>query len=301
MPQTQTTIVPHLGGITASYRLSTPFSPSKPTLILVNSFLTNAALYDSFFSNEALTSEMNLLAIELLGHGQTHAHKVQHWTYWDTAMMNLQVMEKLGVERAFVLGTSQGGWVTVRMAVLGPEKILGIIPLGTSMDYESERSRELGCWHSAGPLGDLITGEFGTVNNEPKPDFAPSSDFANFLVGQGFGQDCPADVKEFWVAELQKNYKGEEGRKRIRMAAINLRDRDGLHMRLADVVCPVLWLHGTSDMVYSIPNAEEEIKLFTSSPDARLEVIEGGQHFLSVSHPKEVMEHAIAFVNKYAK
>lgn len=123
MPQTQTTIVPHLGGITASYRLSTPFSPSKPTLILVNSFLTNAALYDSFFSNEALTSEMNLLAIELLGHGQTHAHKVQHWTYWDTAMMNLQVMEKLGVERAFVLGTSQGGWVTVRMAVLGPEKV----------------------------------------------------------------------------------------------------------------------------------------------------------------------------------
>lgn len=122
-------------------------------------------------------------------------------------------------------------------------QILGIIPLGTSMDYESSRSRELGCWHSVGPLGDLITGEFGTVNNEPKPDFAPSRDFANFLIDQGFGQDCPPDMKEFWVAELQKNYKGDEGRKRIRMAAINLRDRDGLHMRVADVVCPVLWLH----------------------------------------------------------
>lgn len=91
--------------------------------MLVNSFLTSAALYDSFFSDNALTSNMNLLAIELLGHGQTRAQKVEHWTYWDTAMMNLQVMEALGVEKAFVLGTSQGGWVTVRMALLSPSKV----------------------------------------------------------------------------------------------------------------------------------------------------------------------------------
>jgi pimeloyl-ACP methyl ester carboxylesterase len=37
--------------------------------------------------------------------------------------MNLQVMEKLGIKKAFVLGTSQGGWVTVRMALLAPEKV----------------------------------------------------------------------------------------------------------------------------------------------------------------------------------
>lgn len=66
---------------------------------------------------------MNLLAIEPLGHGQTRAHKTAHWTYWDTAMMNLQVMEKLGVERGFVLGTSQGGWVVVRMGLLAPERV----------------------------------------------------------------------------------------------------------------------------------------------------------------------------------
>jgi homoserine acetyltransferase len=33
------------------------------------------------------------------------------------------VMEKLGIEKAFVLGTSQGGWITVRMALLAPEKV----------------------------------------------------------------------------------------------------------------------------------------------------------------------------------
>lgn len=120
---TQTITVAHLGGITASYRLSPSFTASKPTLVLVNSFLTSAALFDSFFANDALTSRMNLLAIELLGHGQTRAHEAEHWTYWDTAVMNLQVMEALGVQRAFVMGTSQGGWVTVRMALLGGKKV----------------------------------------------------------------------------------------------------------------------------------------------------------------------------------
>lgn len=65
---------------------------------------------------------MNLLAIELLGHGQTRT-KLENFTYWDTAIMNLQVMEKLGVKKAFVLGTSQGGWITVRMALLAPERV----------------------------------------------------------------------------------------------------------------------------------------------------------------------------------
>jgi pimeloyl-ACP methyl ester carboxylesterase len=120
---TQTVTVPHLNGITAGYQASGPIDPSKPTLILVNSFCTSSELYRDVFANESLTSTMNLVAIELLGHGQTRAHTAQHWTYWDTAIMNLQVMTKLGIERAFVLGTSQGGWVTVRMALLEPERV----------------------------------------------------------------------------------------------------------------------------------------------------------------------------------
>ena len=65
---------------------------------------------------------MNLISIELLGHGQTRT-KSENFTYWDTAIMNLQVLEALGIKKAFVLGTSQGGWITVRMALLGPNVV----------------------------------------------------------------------------------------------------------------------------------------------------------------------------------
>ena len=123
MSNTKTVHVSHLGGIEAGYQLvPQKYDPSKPTLVLVNSFTTSSDLYRGQYANEKLTSTMNLLAIELLGHGKTRT-KSENFTYWDTAIMNLQVMEALGVKKAFVLGTSQGGWITVRMALLAPDRV----------------------------------------------------------------------------------------------------------------------------------------------------------------------------------
>lgn len=122
MPNTKIIRVPHLGGIDAAYQMPRAYDPNKPTLVLVNSFTTSSDLYQQQYANDKLTSAMNLLAIELLGHGQTRTHR-ENWTYWDTAEMNLQVLEALNINKVFVLGTSQGGWITVRMALMAPEKV----------------------------------------------------------------------------------------------------------------------------------------------------------------------------------
>ncbi|EMC94989.1 hypothetical protein BAUCODRAFT_521236 [Baudoinia panamericana UAMH 10762] len=301
MPNTKTVSVPHLGGIDAAYQMQRQYDPSKPTLVLVNSFTTSSELYRGQFANEELNNAMNLIAIELLGHGQTRT-RLENFTYWDTAIMNVQVLDALGMtgggRKVFVLGTSQGGWITVRMALFAPDKITGIIPLGTSMDSESDRTRKLGCWD--GPA-DLKPNIKAWSTNDDTAKFEPSEEYCNFLIDIGFGKDCPTDARKFWVNEIKANYQGDEGRRRIRMAAINLSERDGLHSRLFDIRCPVLWLHGTADCVYSVKNAEEEIRLFENSPDAKLKVIEGGQHFLSFSHPKEVDNALIEFVGKYGK
>ncbi|KAI4113910.1 MAG: hypothetical protein LQ341_007791 [Variospora aurantia] len=274
-----------------------PYDPSKPTLVLVHSFITSSELYRGEYTNQKLTSAMNLLAIELLGHGQTRT-KSENFTYWDTAIMNLQVMEALGVKKAFVLGTSQGGWITVRMALLAPDKIQGIIPVGTSLDYESERTRSLGCWD--GPS--LLTGNIDAwTSKQPTPDFEPEDKYCNFVIDNGFGKNCEQSVRDFWLKTIKSNYRGDDGRRRARMAAINLRERDGLHGRLFDVKCPVMWLHGTNDTIYSVDNAKQEIKLFANSPSADLIIVEGGQHLLSASHPKDVHDALVDFVGKWHK
>lgn len=130
MPGRSHVRVPHLGGIDAAYQTNTPLDATKPTLIMVNSFLTNSNLYGLQYANKHLTDTVNLVAIELLGHGETRAETAGNWTYWDTAPMNLQVVEALERRgeirqggRVYVLGTSQGGWVTARMALLAPEKV----------------------------------------------------------------------------------------------------------------------------------------------------------------------------------
>jgi pimeloyl-ACP methyl ester carboxylesterase len=197
--------------------------------------------------------------------------------------MNLQVLDALGIEKTFVLGTSQGGWITVRMALLRPSQIEGIIPLGTSLDYESERTRKTGCWNGPANLAPSIK---QWTTSEPVSSFEPGLEFSNFLIDIGFGKECGKEVREYWNESIRRNYEGEEGRKRIRMAAINLAERDGLHGRLSDVKCPVMWMHGTKDAVYSVENAKVEIKMFVNSPSVELRVVEDGQHFLSFSHPK---------------
>jgi len=108
------------------------------------------------------------------------------------------------------------------------------------MDYESKRSTELGCWD--GYAANTPTIEAMT-SNTPTPDFEISDELCKAILDRGFGPACSTESRQFWTAELKKSYRGDDGRRRLRMAAINLRDRDGLHGRLSDVRCPVLWLH----------------------------------------------------------
>lgn len=117
----KTTHVAHLGGIDVGYEMPS-YNAAKPTCVLVNSMCTTTSLYRSQFASKKLTDSMNLLAIEPLGHGST-VSKTEHFTYWDSAAMNLQVMEALGIKKAFALGTSQGGFIVTRMALLAPEKV----------------------------------------------------------------------------------------------------------------------------------------------------------------------------------
>ncbi|MFV8836536.1 alpha/beta fold hydrolase [Aquisalimonas sp. APHAB1-3] len=294
MTDVQTVSIPHLGQSRMGYRFGRAYDPALPTLVMVNSFSTSSELYRPQFADEELSANANLLAIEPFGHGQTRT-AYEHFTYWDSALGNLQVLDALGISSAFVLGTSQGGWIAARMAMLEPKRIQGIIPLGTSMDNESQRTRDLGCWdgrEACSPVIDSLSQPLGD-------DWVPEDAFSDFIVSVGIGDDIPQEEKDRVRAAHKAHYRGDDGRKRLRMCAINLRDRDGLHGRLDGVHCPVLWMHGTKDQVYSVANAEEEIRLFTSAADASLSVVDGGQHFLSASDPHAINRATVAFIKKW--
>jgi pimeloyl-ACP methyl ester carboxylesterase len=294
MSNAATITVPHLGTSTIGYKFGKAYDASLPTLVMVNSFTTSVELYRPQFADEKLAASANLLAIEPYGHGQTRA-SYEQFTYWDSAIANLQVLDALGIRGAFVLGTSQGGWVAARMAMLAPRTVKGMIPLGTSMDSESQRSRNLGCWDGVGFCAPAIDALAESVGD----DWVIPTELVDAVLAEGFGENVPPEERTFWHTTHQENYVGDAGRERLRISTINLSDRDGLHSRLDSMRCPVLWMHGTADRVYSVANAQEEIKLFVNSADAELRVVEGGQHFLSASDPEDVNTATIEFINRW--
>jgi pimeloyl-ACP methyl ester carboxylesterase len=291
---TQTVDIHHLGGSTIGYRFGRPYDASLPTLVMVNSFTTSAQLYRPQFADQDLSDAANLLAIEPYGHGATRA-TYQQFTYWDSATANLQVLDALDIPEAFCLGTSQGGWIVTRMAMLAPEKVKGIMPLGTSMDAESQRSIELGCWDGVA----FCTPAIDDLADPVDDDWVVPTELVDAVLHEGFGDSVTEEERSFWHAEYQRNYTGDEGRHLLRVCSINLRDRDGLHARLGGVKCPVLWMQGTADPVYSVANAEDEIGRFVNAAAADLVVVDGGQHFLSASNPQEVNGAAVGFIDRW--
>ena len=59
-----------------------------------------------------------------------------------------------------------------------------------------------------------------------------------------------------------------------------------------------MWLHGTDDVVYSVANAEQEIKMFVNALEANLFTVKGGAHFLSASHPQDVDNALIELIGR---
>ncbi|KAG9245983.1 putative alpha/beta hydrolase [Calycina marina] len=296
MAATTTVKVPHLGGIDVGYKLSgDKYDSLKPTCVLMNSMCTTVSLYDSQFSNSELTAAMNLLAIEPLGHGSTSC-SVENFTYWDSAIMALQVMDALKIEKAFMLGTSQGGWIVTRVAVLAPERILGLVLLGTSLDYESEDSRSKGCWNPGPILQPFVDGWTSTSET---PDFLVDDVWCGLVGSVGFGAEVQQETMEFWKTTLKDIYRGDEGRMKVRMAVINLVSRDGLLMRLGSIKAPVYWLQGSEDSVYGTQVPLEQIKLFANSKETKFTVVPGGAHYLNASSPTKVDAALLELVAKY--
>lgn len=107
------------------------------------------------------------------------------------------------------------------------------------MDSESVRSRELGCWNGPEACSGLVT-LAGDLS--PAHDFEPGDAYYDFLMDIGFGASVDEPTKRFWSQTIKDNYTGDEGKRRICMAAVGLASRDGLHERLPYIQCPVVWL-----------------------------------------------------------
>ena len=216
-----------------------------------------------------LSGEFRCISWDQRGHGQSDQEG--SWTYWDSAQDAIALLDHLELDHAFFCGMSQGGFLSLRAALLAPERVAGLALIDTQAGPENPDMLPiyqgmLAAW-LAGPTVDLAEGAAGII------------------LG-------PAD-HEPWVTKWLKLPHSW-----VEEPFATLAGREDIHDRLSEITCRALVIHGTADM--AIPMALAEALCQGLSGCEGLVAIEGAGHAANLSHPGVVTEALRDFFRRHS-
>jgi 3-oxoadipate enol-lactonase len=226
-----------------------------PAVVLSHGILMDHSMFDRQVA--ALRDECRVITWDERGHGGTASPGP--FTYWDSARDVFALLDHLGVDVAVLGGMSQGGFLSLRAALLDPGRVRALILIDTQAGTEDPANAESykqlhETWMAQGP--------------------APVQEIVSAIIlGPGSWDDWYAK----WAAA---------DREQFTLAFNALMEREDITSRLGEITCPALIIHGTADA--AIPIGKAEALRDGLGGETRLAVIEGGSHAANVSHPDEV-------------
>ena len=241
-----------INGITLYYEDT---GGNLPAVILSHGFLMDHEMFAPQVT--ALKSTHRVITWDERGFGDTVA--TDEFTYWDSAKDVIGLMDYLGIETAVVGGMSQGGFLSLRVALTAPERVRGLILLDTQAGLEEPGSDEgymlmHDTWMEHGP--------------EPVQEF-----IASLILGPG---EWPE-----WFAKWAVLNKESFSR-----AFRCLLHRDDITARLGSITCPALVVHGDADA--AIPLSKAEVLRDGLGGKVQYVVVPGGPHAANLTHPEPV-------------
>jgi 3-oxoadipate enol-lactonase len=234
-----------------------------PAVILSHGYLMDHTMFDPQVA--ALAPDYRVITWDERGFGETAA--LRPFSYWDSAGDVLGLMDYLGLEEAVLGGMSQGGFLSLRAALLAPLRARALVLIDTQAGQEDpavapsyEQMEDI--WLAQGP--------------EPVQEIV-----ASIILGSVDSQPWFAKWARLDRAGLNHSFRC-------------LMDRDDITGRLADIGCPALILHGTADA--AIPMAKAEALRDGLGGPAELIAVDGGSHSANLSHPDQVNAALLAFL-----
>jgi 3-oxoadipate enol-lactonase len=219
---------------------------------------------------DALSSEFRCITWDERGFGQTAAHG--EFTFWDSADDALALLSHLGVEQAFFVGMSQGGFISLRAALRAPDRVLGLGLIDTQSGPEAEEVI---------PLYEAMTDDWAT--NGASDELAAT--VASIIMSPGYDHSP-------WVAKWQARDK-----EFIRAPFRTLVGRDDISDRLHEISAPAIVFHGEADTAISMDKAEQLVAGIPKCDE--LVRIPGAGHASNLSHPAEVNGPLAAFLGRH--
>jgi 3-oxoadipate enol-lactonase len=230
-----------------------------PAVVLAHGFLMSRAMFDPQVA--ALRDRYRVVTWDERGFGDTEYDESRPFTYWDSAADCLALMDHLGIDRAVVGGMSQGGFVTLRVALTAPERVRGLILLSTQAGQEDAEVIPL----YQGMVDDWVANGL-------------SEDTATVVAGLILGAP---DLTDEWVPRGHAKPQAS-----MAQPGHTLMTRDDVTDRLGEITAPALVVHGTEDAAIAGEKAER-LAAGLSGCDG-VTWIEGGSHAANLTHPAEV-------------
>jgi 3-oxoadipate enol-lactonase len=239
-------------------------------LILSHGFLMDREMFAP--QVEALAPEFRVITWDERGFGETEFDG-QPFTYWDSARDCLGLLDHLGIDRAVLGGMSQGGFLSLRAALLAPERVQALVLIDTQSGTEDPERlpayRQMQeTWLEVGPVDEL------------------AQTIASLIIGD------PA-VSEQWIAKWRTL-----PRENLRAPGDCLFDRDDITDRLGEITCPAIVFHGTADMSIELDKAEALCRALSGCTG--LFRVEGAAHASNLTHPEQVNGPLLEFLRSLA-
>ena len=229
-----------------------------PPMILSHGFLMDHEMFRHQVA--AFTPAYRVIAWDERGFGETRTDG-EPFTYWDSARDLFGLLDHLGIERAVLVGMSQGGYLSLRAALLQPDRVRALVLIDTQSPPEDP---------------DKIAGYRAMIDAWVEGGY--QEELASVVAGLIVGDP---DEEERWKAKWRR-WPAE----RLRQAGPALLDRDDITDRLGEIDAPALVIHGAGDLAIPVARAEE---LCAALPDCRgVVVVEGAAHAANLSHPDVV-------------
>lgn len=243
-----------------------------PILFLHGSGTGVTAAANWWLNLPQLSEHGRCIAIDSIGYGQTIAAEDVEYGIKEWVRHAVRVLDALGIEKTWIVGNSLGGWLAFQFALDYPERLLGIVSMGTG--------------------GAKLTKALKGHSNPNLSEEGIRETLELFVVNKDLVTD--GLVKLRYQSAL--NDTATDRLKEV----VAARDRDRTELpldfeRLAKLDIPVLLIHGMQDHVIPVSRTWE---LLNTIPHADAHVFSQCGHWSQVERADEFNEVVSSYISR---
>lgn len=252
-----------------------------PLLLLHGSGLGTSAAMTWWQNIPYLSQHYRVIAFDSIGYGETVAAADSSYGIKQWGDHTLRLMDALNIDKAWLVGSSLGGWVALQLAIDYPERVYGVISVGTG-----------GAKKTNPPKADAVrqSKKSGTLSS-------PSSAIIRKDLLKNIQNE--ALVSETLV-QLRHQAALKESAKGLRPTLVEARDRDREALpldltRLNELGLPILLVHGSQDKVVPLSRS---LQLLQAIASADLHVYAASGHWPHIGKADEFNALISSYINQ---